>query len=72
MSGDDGCDEGKSQVGFRQELRIGVVQVHEIVDEIAPFARTLGRRVRGVYLGVQVENTRLVTFHSRRAQREFR
>ena len=72
MTRDDGCNERKAQIRFRQKLRVGLVQFHEIVDEVAPLALALRRRVRGMDLSVELKDVRMVAPHSRGAQHEAR
>ena len=72
VPGDQRCDEGELEIRFRQELRVGVMQGHEVVDEVPALALALGRRVAGADLRVGREYRAVRPAHGGRTRRDLR
>ena len=71
VSGNQGRDECKLEVRFGQELRIRLMQIQEVVDQVAALVFALRRRMTGVDLGIEVEDGLEGSTHGRRPQGEF-
>ena len=70
MADDDRRYECESQVGFREELWIGNVQFHELVDQVPPFPLPLRRDVGSVNRRVQLQHAIAIAVHLQRTQLE--